>query len=595
VNRLSEWRRRFGPSLWRHRAALLASLGLSLISVAAAVLAPWPLKYIIDSVLVGLPLPAWTGLSGTDAGPMSLVLVFSALGVLIAVVGAVSGASSKKIDARIRERMTLELRDELLAHIQALPVTDRVRDRTGELALRVVDDVAQVVRLMTKTAPLALRYVLTTVALLGIMVWLDTLLGLVGLVLVVLLAALARYFARPLGRATREKRQREGAVAALAQEILRGLPAVQALGVEKAVREDFARTNTNSLSAGVRETEVAVSMEQAMQLANGIAFALITIWGAVLVLDGRLTIGSLTIFVAYIVQLVKPVEKINELASTIARGIARGDRVLGMLDRAPAVIDAPGAIDLADVDGRIRLDNVSYGYPADAPGESARRVLDGVNLCIEPGTLTVITGASGSGKSTLLMLLLRIIEPQSGRLCVEGLPYRSIRLASLRQTFAVMLQESHVFAGTIRQCLDPAGRQLPDAALWQSLERVALEDFVSGLPGGLDGQLGEAAANLSGGQRARLCLARALLQDGPILLLDEPLANVDSQSQQVIVEALRDTRGRRTCIAVSHQTALNDIADRVLVLERGQLRDVTSIGRSVVDIREAPKWQSLSH
>jgi len=595
MTRLAEWRLRFGPSLWRHRAAIAASLALSLVSVAATVLAPWPLKYIIDSVLAGLPLPAWTGLSVSDSNQMHQVLFFSGLGVLIAVVGAVSGAVSKKIDARVRERMTLELRDALLAHIQTLPLTDRANDRTGELALRIVDDVAQAVRLLTKTAPLAMRYALTTVALLGIMIWLDTVLGLLGVALVGLLAALARYFARPLGEATRDKRQREGAVAALAQEILRGLPAVQALGVEKEVRDEFAGTNRNSLGAGVRETEVAVSMEQAMQIANGVAFALITAWGAAMVLDGQLTIGSLTIYVAYIVQLVKPVEKINELASTIARGIARGDRVLAMLARAPAVVDCPGAMDLPAIAGRIRLDNVSYSYPASSAAEIPRRILDRANLTVEPGTLTVITGASGSGKSTLLMLLLRIIEPHRGQLFLDDMPYESIRVSSLRRGFAVMLQESHVFAGTVRQCLDPAGRRLRDTSIWQALERVSLAEFVHGLPGGLDGMLGEAAANLSGGQRARLCLARALLQEGPVLLLDEPLANVDAQSQQVIVEALRELRGRRTCIAVSHQTALNDVADRVLALDRGQLRDVTTTGRSVVDIREASKWQSLSH
>jgi len=572
--------REFAPALLQHRGALSRSLMLSLCAVAAAVLMPWPLKYIIDFVLVGQPLPQWLAAHAGNLADDRLVLLFGMAGAAIAIAGALCAAAEKKINARIREQMTLSLRERVLRHIHVLPFTNHADDRSGELSLRLVDDVHHVVRLLTKTIPVALRYAVTMSAIFVVMFALDVRLGVMGVILVLALATLMRIHARPLGLATRDKRRQEGAVAGLSQEIIRALPAIQALGAEGAVRQRFIELNQCSLAAGVRETGVAVSMEQMMQIANGLVLALIVVWGGQMVLSDHLTIGTLTVYIAYIIQLVKPVEKINELASTFARGISRGETLLGLLERPPAISDSPAATRLERSRGQIELRSVCYSYPA-APGHDARvPALEKINLAIPPGTLTVVTGPSGVGKSTLLMLLLRMIEPRSGQLLIDGIPYPDIRLSSLRAQFAVMLQESHVFAGRIRDCLQPTSESLPDAALWRVLEQVSLGSYVRALPNQLDAPLGEAAHNLSGGQRARLCLARALLLDRPVILLDEPLANVDPESQSLILETLLQIKGQRTCIAVSHQTGIDAIADRVVRLDHSGLHE-QSIGTAL--------------
>ena len=192
-------------------------------------------------------------------------------------------------------------------------------------------------------------------------------------------------------------------------------------------------------------------------------------------------------------------------------------------------------------------------------------------MCQEPGTLTVLVGPSGSGKSTLLNLLLRLFDPSSGEIILDGIPYTRIQLQRLRAQFAVMLQATHLFAGTVRSALQSGHQRVSDEKLFEVLKQVALDDFVHSLPDGLNTVLGEDCVNLSGGQRARLSLARALLLDRPILLLDEPLANVDSESQEIILDALDRTRARRTCLAVSHQPALVRRADVVLQLEHGRI------------------------
>jgi len=562
---------RFVPALWPHRRALAIATACTLFASAMTLLAPWPLKYIIDHALTGGPLPTLLAAFMADFSSQELIVVMGAAAALIAMLGALCSALEKNIEARVRERVTVELRDRVLAHIQSLSTNYRTRDRTGELALRLVDDVNQVVRLLTKSAPITVRHLITSVLIFVMLLRLDLGLGALGIAISAVLVGLARFHARALSDATRRKRNGEGTVAALAQEIIRGQPSVQALGAEQTMRERFGAENRVSLEAGVAETAAAVAMERTLQIGNGAALALIAVVGGLRVLDGTLTVGDLTVCLAYVVQLLKPIEKMNDLAGTTARGIARGEKLIQLLDRPPAVIDPPGAVALRRARGAIEMRGVCYVYPPDAPGESPRPVLERIDLRLAPGSFTVLTGASGVGKSTLLHLLLRIIEPTAGEISIDGLPYAGVRLASLRMQFAVMLQETHLFAGSMRRGLQPPQAQVSDARMWSALAQVGLEDTVRALPQGIDTHLGEAGANLSGGQRARLSLARALLLDRPILLLDEPLANVDGESQRIIVDALARLHPGRTCLGVSHQPALAQIADRVLHLDEGGL------------------------
>jgi ATP-binding cassette subfamily B protein len=563
---------RFAPALWPHRRALALAAVCTLLAAAMTLLAPWPIKYIIDHALTGAPLPAALTPLVDGYSSRGLIVLLGAATAVIATLGALCSALEKNIEARVRERTTVELRDQVLTHIQTLSPHYRTRDRTGELALRLVDDVNQIARLLTKSVPVMVRHAVTSVLILFMMFELDLSLGALALGIVAGLAVVARLHARALHEATRRKRNNEGGVAALAQEILRGQASVQALGEESATRARFGHENRASLEAGVAETATAVAMERSLQIGNGLALALIAVFGGLRVLEGSLTVGDLTVCIAYLTQLLKPIEKMNDMAGSTARALTRGERLLQLLGRPHAIVDAPDAIALPRARGSLELHGVFYAYPAEETAEAPRHVLKGVDLRLPAGSFTVLTGRSGAGKSTLLHLLLRILEPTAGELSIDGIPYARIRLASLRAQFGVMLQETHLFAGSLRACLQTAETALAETRLWSALAQVGLEDTVRALPDALDTRLGEAGVNFSGGQRARLSLARALLLDRPILLLDEPLANVDDVSQRIIVDALRSLRGERTCLAVSHQPAIARIADRVLRLEDGALR-----------------------
>jgi len=575
-DRRSSWRalaRAFGPDILIHRRAIVRSYAFRVLEVATGVLAPWPLKIVIDHVLSSRPLPGF--LRGLDAAasPMAVIVAAGLAIVLISSVRGAADALQKTTGARIRERLSLELRDRMLAHLQRLPPTLRTAHRTGELVLRIVGDVEMFVRLQTRILPAIFENALTTVATFAVMAWIAPPLALLTLAVLPALALLVRHYGRRLRAASRAKRRHEGDVAGLAQEIVRGLPAIQALGGERHSRERFANLNARSLQAGVEETRATAALEQAMKLAHGVAVALIVCAGAVLVMHGRLTIGGLTLVTSYIVQLLKPIERINDIADTASRGMAGGERLLALLAVCPTVTDRPDAAAIGRARGAIEFRDVSFSYPTlDGP---PARVLRGVNLRIDPGQLLVLVGPSGAGKSTLINLLLRLFDPSGGTILLDGRPLASITLQSLRTQIASMAQDTHLFAGTVREVLTPAGVTVTDERLWEALAFVALDDFVRALPLSLDASLGEDGVNVSGGQRQRLSLARAFVLDRPILLLDEPLAHVDAASEAVIVRALQRLRRGRTCIAVTHQPALFQCADLIYRLDNGRVFDVT--------------------
>ena len=312
--RTVSWRvcKTFFPMLWQHRHTLAASYFFSLLAVGAVVLIPWPLKLIIDQALIQQPLPGFLARLDPGVSPAAMVIILASAAAVIAMLGAIFSALEKNINARVRERMARDLRDELLRHIQTLPLTLRNSQRSGELGLRLVDDVHHVVRLLTKTVPVIFRHMATMVVIFTVMFWLEPLLGLLGVCVVALLAWFVRHYAGPLRDVSQQKRHYEGEVAGLTQEIIRGMHSVQAQGMEETVRERFAAMNTRSLNAGVEETRVAVGLERVMQITNGIAVALFVGGGGLLVLQNHLTVGGLTVYAAYIVQLLKPVEKITK-------------------------------------------------------------------------------------------------------------------------------------------------------------------------------------------------------------------------------------------------------------------------------------------
>jgi ATP-binding cassette subfamily B protein len=561
--------RTFGPDLWTYRHTMLTSYAFRMLAIGATLVAPWPLKIIIDHVLSSRPLPSPLRLFLSHTSPQRVVIAMALAIVAAVAVRALAEFQQTTTAARLREQLNVQLRDRMLAHVETLPPTIQTAHRSGELVMRLVGDVDLFVRLITRTLPTLFEYIVTTVATLALMFWLQPWLALISVGLMPGIVALMHYFGVRLGTASREKRRHEGEVAGLAQEIVRALPVIQALGGERQARDRFRQLNARSLHAGQQATRVAAAMERALRMVHGAATAVLVGVGALLVLRGSLTLGALLVLSAYLTQLLRPIERLNDLAETASKGLVSGERLLALLDQQPAVRNAPDAVTLDRARGVIELRDVWFSY-SDS-GRQRGTVLRGVDLRLQPGELAVLIGVSGAGKSTLLSLLVRLFDPTEGTILLDGTPLTRISIESLRHQIATMAQDTRLFAGSIRQAVAPVEGAIADERIWDALALVAMDGFVRGLPERLDTVVGEDGVNLSGGQRQRLSLARAFLLDRPILLLDEPLSNVDAESEAVITAALERWRGGRTCLAITHRLSLFEHADVVYRLQDGRL------------------------
>ena len=540
------------------RTRIVLALIATLAASGLPVLAPIPVKLVIDGVLGGhrhgWPLP--------HLQKSTLIALLALASAILATLAAFATAMQKQISARISERMTMDLRLICLDRLMLLTPLCRMEDRSGELGLRLVDDVQQVARLFTRTGPVVLNYALVFIFTLIAMVLINPWLGLVATATVVVLGFLVRFAARPLNETSIAKRKQEGGVAGAAQEILRSLSFIQSSAAEGDVRARFADLNKSSLAAGVAESRAAVRLERSMQIARGLVAALILGGGGLLAVQGHLSAGSLTITVIYLNQMLRPLEKINDLATAVTGATSRAGRLVELLDRHER-LDRSGTFNVDRARGEITLVSPQFTY-------GGGRYFHFDEITFAARSLTSIEGPSGAGKSTLLALLTRLFDPEHGAILLDGHDYRDWDLANLRRQFAISPQAPPLMSGSIRSWLTLGHIEADDTALWSALKSVSLTQMLLAR-GGLDASLGEAGGGFSGGEQARLALARALVANRTVLLLDEPFANVDPASAGVMLDALAREKGRRTIIIVTHQPLPAGFADCRLRMENGHL------------------------
>jgi ATP-binding cassette, subfamily B, bacterial len=540
--------RRFAAFLKNQKMRLALILLASIVASGFATAAPLPIKLVIDGILTG-KAPGWMPGTLTPAGQITALAGAAAL---LAMLAALFSAIEKNISASAREQLTRDIRLACLDRFLALTPLCTAADRQGELGLRLIDDGQQVARLFTKTGPVILRYALIFFLTLGALFWLNLWFGVLGAAIALLLSVMVRFAARPLGEAARAKRKQEGRVAASAQEILRLLPFVQASGGEAQIRGGFDDINREALATGVTETMAAVRLERMMQIANGVALALVVGCGGYLALHDMVTAGDLAIAIIYLNQMLKPLEKINELASAVTGATSRAGRLAELLDR-PDPMDRSGTHRIDRAKGEIGLRGVSFAYPGARPLQLGSFVLPA-------GSVVALTGPSGAGKSTILALLTRLFDPENGEISLDGVHYADWQIESLRAQFALAPQAPPLLTGSVREWLSLGNGTPSDEACEKALASVALDRMIR-LRGGLDAHVREGGAGFSGGEQARLSLARALVADRPVLLLDEPLANVDPASAAIILAAIAREKGKRTIIIVSHQEVTAGLVD----------------------------------
>lgn len=570
VQKLVKAWRFFAPHLRPSLLPMLGAFACGFGAVAMQLLRPWPLKLIFD----GLLLPAADGtapahrLDVARLVPASAILpvaCFSLLG--ISLLWGLLSFGHAYLTARAGHSVVYDLRYRVHSHLQRLSLNYHRDQKRGDLLMRLTGDI-NVLRDMLVNATLqGVTSTLLLISMLAVLWLMDWRLALIVLTLLPLLGLVTFRFSARIRSAARKQRRHEGRVATVIAETLQEVPLIQAFGRERLRDKQFGRVNKRGLRAGLRTTRLEASMARAVELLLAVGTASVFWLGVERVRAGALTPGDLLVFISYAGASFKPIRRLARTSTRLAKATVCADRVRDILRKAPEVVSQPGAKRARNLAGHFELRRVSFRFP------DKRRALHRVSLEIEPGTSTAIVGPSGAGKSTLLALLLRLHDPTRGRIRLDGRDLRRYDLESLRGQFGVVLQDPLLFGDSIRENIAFGRPEASALEIERAVQRARVADFADSLDQGLDTPLAEAGATLSAGQRQRIAIARAIVRQAPVLLLDEPTTGLDARAEAQVMVALRRLARGRTTVVVAHKLATVQDADQIVVLRRGRVQE----------------------
>lgn len=547
--------RRFWPYARPYRRWLWLTGLFIVLMPAIETVTIWLFKVVVDEVLVP-----------RDFGPF----VWIALAYVgLTLLGGAIGFADDYVSTWVGERFLLGLRTDFFRHVQNLSLDFFERSRLGDVLSRLTTDIGAIENFVLSGVADALSYVMRITFFLAALFYLQWDLALVSLVVAPLFFFSARHFSRLIKHASREKRRRSGSIGAVAEESLSNAALVQAYNRQETEVERFHEQNLGSFRATMASTRIRALYTPVIDL--------IEIAGAILVIglgtwklsQGQLTLGGLLVFLTYLSQLYSPIRGLSRLTNTIYSASAGAERVIEVMDKEPAVVDRADARPLGRASGMVTFDHVSFRYP----GHSQAALTD-VTFSVAPGETLALVGPSGAGKSTAAKLLLRFYDPSEGEVRLDGRDLRDLRLEELRDNVTVLLQETLVFHGTVRENIAYGKPGATDDEIVGAARAADADEFIRALPEGYDTVIGQKGRRLSGGQRQRIAIARAMIRDAPVLLLDEPTTGLDAESGERVLAPLRRLIEGRATIVISHNLMTVRDATRIVVLEHGSIVEV---------------------
>jgi ATP-binding cassette subfamily B protein/subfamily B ATP-binding cassette protein MsbA len=550
---------------WRGLSIVLVTM---LLHIGLHVLRPWPLKFLLDDVLskkavppelqdVLASLPGPTGLQG-------LLFWVCISTVLLVLAATLLDMINTLVSVTFGHRMVYNLAGDLFLHLQRLSLLYHHRQSVGDTVSRVTGDAYCVQILVFSVLVPLLEAIISLVVMFAIMWFLEPTMTLLALGVVPVMGLLIWQFGGPMERRGRIERDIEGRMMGTVEQTLSAMPAVQAFTREEVEHERYRQCAAEAVAAHRSTTWVDMWFKLAIGLVTAIGMAVIMWLGAGYALEGRLEIGTIIVFLSYLESLYEPLNAIAHTGSTMQQAAGSADRVLEILDTPADVRDGPKARDV-QVKGHVRYENVTFGY------EPGRPVLQGVSLEVKPGEVVAIVGPTGAGKTTLVNLLVRFFDPWSGRILVDGQDIRSLRVRSLRQQVAIVLQEPFIFPFTAAENIAYGKPGASRERIMAAAVAASADQFIMRLPNELDTVIGERGATLSGGEKQRLSIARAFLKDAPILILDEPTSALDARTEGLLLDVLESLMKERTTFIIAHRLSTIRNADRILVVNHGEV------------------------
>ena len=553
-----------------YRGWFVTILLAMLVEAATSLAGPWPLKIVIDYAVGHQPVPHWfAGLLGaglaTDGAAVAAAAAIAL--VLLAVLGGIASYVDSYYTESVGQWVANDLRMRLFNHAERLSFNYFDTHQTGLLLSTITDDVATVQDFVSSSTLSILVDLLTIVGMLGLMFWLNWDFTLIVVAVTPVLLLFVARFRRAVKRATHEVRRRESDIVDVLQTGLESVRTVQAFGAQDIEAARLSDVSRATVKAALGARRVKSLLSPIVAVVVSLCTAMVLWRGADLILARAMTVGSLTVFLAYLAKFFKPVQDLAKMTNAVAATNVGLERIRSILDIGVTIPEGPDAREPEPFKGAITFEHVAFSYKPEAP------VLADVSFSIAPGQFVGLVGMTGSGKSTIVSLIPRFYDPTAGRILIDGADLRAYTLDGIRRQIGFVLQDTVLFRGTVR---DNIAYGRPDATEEQIIAAARLanaDEFIVRMPRGYDTMIGERGVTLSGGQRQRIGIARALIRDAPILIMDEPTAALDTESEKLVMEGLDRLMKGRTVVTITHR--LNTIrgADTIIVLHGGMVAE----------------------
>jgi ABC-type multidrug transport system fused ATPase/permease subunit len=549
-----------------YRKWVIIILIMMIVETIMSIATPWPLKIIIDNVIGHHKLPAllsWMNPFFSGDNKIQMAAVAAVSFIAITAIGSLAGYLDNYFNENVSQHVANDLRRKVYHHLQLLSLSYYDTHQTGKLLSTITADVSTIQDFASSTLLTILVDALTIIGMLGLMFYLNSGFTLVALAVTPFLLLFVARFKKAMKKATREVRKDQSNMFTVLQQGLESIRAVNAFGRQDFEEDRLKKISQETVDAALKARRVKSALSPIVTVVVSICTALVLWRGADLVITKAMTVGALTVFLWYMNKFFSPVQDLAKMTSTVAQASVALERIQAILETDTVIAQKANAMNPGKLKGDISFDHVSFAYNPDTP------VLHDVSISIQCGQRIGVCGPTGCGKSTIVSMIARFYDPTDGAVLIDGTNITEFRLDGLRGQIGFVMQDTALFYGSVRENI-AYGR--PDATEEEIIEAATLanaHEFIAKMPHGYDTLVGERGVTLSGGQRQRIGIARAVVRNSPILILDEPTASLDTESEKVVMEALEKLMIGRTVITIAHRLSTIRDADKIIVLNNG--------------------------
>ena len=549
-----------------YRRTLALIVAATVVTMAMSLAAPWPLKVILDNVVANDRPPAWIAWLLPMVGGTTKAHIAAAAGIATVVIAVISGAAfyvASYSTEKLGQSIGNDLRVRLYHHLQELSLAYYDKNRVGTILSTLTTDVQTIQSFLSTSTLNIATDALTLVAMIVVMFVLRWDFALIAVAVTPLLILFLVRVNKAIKTAVSEVRTRQSDMLATLQEGLQSIEVVQAYSREDFEERQVRQVSMDTVTAWLRTRRLSAMLSPAVSLIIAVCTGLVIWRGALLIVAGTMTAGALTVFLSYLARFFQPVRSLSQMTNTLAQVSVGFQRVTAVCDADIMIRELPTSAEPPPFKGEIRFEHVSFGYEPEVP------VLQDISFTIEPGRTVGIVGPTGGGKSSLVSLIPRFRNPAEGRITIDGVDIAEYTLHGLRTQIGFVLQNTVLLRGTIRDNIAFGRPDATDDDIVAAAKLANADKFINRMPDGYRSLVGDRGSTLSGGQRQRIGIARAIIRDNPILILDEPTAALDAESEHLVVEALDRLMAGRTVIAIAHRLSTLRNAHQIIVIKDG--------------------------